>query len=498
MNFKRNKIRKKIPVTKQGEALTKGKNLNRRLNIKIPIITFLVIIGVLLFAISKAVSSIDFNVFLEVAGDELQTDAFGHTNFMILGTGDASHEGSSLTDTIIVASLDKESHLVTMVSIPRDLYVKDDTVGSSRINEVYIHAKNHLGNSSDGIDHLKGKVEEIMGIPIHYWVKVNFQGFTDLIDELGGIDVNVKNSIHDPYYPKDGTFEYETFSISAGQHHLDGDTALKYARSRKTTSDFDRAERQQEIIYAIKEKSLQTETIISTEKIKGLLNVLKANIETNIKVKEIITLGSMAGGFSQDSILHRLMHDDPTQCGGFLYTPERQFYNGMFVLIPAGGFEIIHKYAELNFNYPLSAKEETVIHLLNGTGTVGVAGETKQILQRFCYDVNRFGNGNTKDVQETTYYYKEGERPDGIDFLKIMIPGKESTEIPEEYLEYIEATGVILEIGYDYVNSENYFEDAFYYLPVPKAATDSSEEATEGEATETPEATESAETTTET
>ena len=142
-----------------------------------------------------------------------------------------------------------------------------------------------------------------MGIPIHYWVKIDFDGFKDLVDAIGGIDINVEKAIYDPNYPKDGTYLYEPFSISAGQQHLDGNTSLKYARSRYTTSDFDRADRQQQIIYAIKEKALQTETILNREKISQILESLKNNIETNITIKELLTLGSLAGDYSSDKIL---------------------------------------------------------------------------------------------------------------------------------------------------------------------------------------------------
>jgi len=495
MNFKVKKIRKKIKPRKKEEefeqepAKSTPSKLAKKFNagkysIHLSIIIPVVIIALLIGGIVKAVSSIDFTVFLEIAGEELQTDAFGHTNFMVLGTGGGEHEGADLTDTIIVASLDNENKLISMVSIPRDLYIKDNEVGSSKINEVYFNAKNYYGSSISGLEHMKEKIEEIMGIPIHYWVKVDFQGFKELVDALGGIDVYVEESIYDPYYPKDGTYLYEPFSIAAGQHHLDGETALKYARSRKTTSDFDRAKRQQQIIYAIKEKALQTEIVLSQEKITELLETLKKNIETNIKIKEILTLGSMADDYSEEQISHRLIHDDPNQCGGFLYTPSREFYNGMFVLIPAGGFEFLHRYADMNFNLPLIAEESAKVHILNGTRTAGIAGEAKQILKRYCIEVIRFGNAKDQNLNQTTYYYEQkydenGEkipsRPHLLDFLQKMIPGQENTEIPQEYKEYMTSADIIIEIGQDYANSPEYIDDPFYYLPPAISSTPSSE-----------------------
>jgi len=521
MNFKRKKIRKIIKESKrhkkiaQDEVETLQGNFNkkysfhideisktekalktkRRLKISIPIVTSLLIVLALGVGIVKAISSINVTTILELAGEELQTDAYGHSNFLLLGTAGEKNEGTDLTDTIIVASLDPENSIVSMVSIPRDLYVKSEIIPDSKINEIYLNAMNHYGNSRQGIEHLKDELETILGIPIHYWAKVNFDGFKDLIDAIGGVDVYVEERIYDPYYPKDGTYLYEPFLIEAGQQHLDGETALKYARSRKTTSDFDRARRQQQLIHAIKEQALNTEVIFSQEKIKEILAALKANIETNIKIREILMLGSMADQFSEENIVHKLIHDDPTKCGGFLYTPMRQYYGGMFVLLPAGGFDYLHTYADLVFGFPRVNMENAKIHILNGTGIGGVAGETKMVLKRLCFEINRHGNAATSDLEQTTYYYKQkfdedgneiDSRPLALDFLKRIIPGRESTQIPLEYQDYMVETDILLEIGKDYTSSDKYIEDPFYYLP---AATPSptSTPSTTTETTETTE-----------
>lgn len=483
MNFKTKKIRKNIPekhpkpeIQISDDTINKP-STKKNHKVYLGIAFSIAIIILLVFAIVKTLASIDFKILLKAAGEDLKQDSYGHTNFLILGTGGKNHEGSDLTDSIILASLDQENKLVTMTSIPRDLYIKDPTIGNSRINEVYYNAKNYYKSSSEGLNNMKLKIESIMGIPVHYFLKIDFDGFKELIDALGGIDVNVESAIYDPFYPKDGTFLYETFSISAGQHHLDGTTALKYARSRKTTSDFDRAERQQQIIYAVKEKALSTEILFSRDKISEILETLKENIETDITVKEILTLGGVAADYTSEQISHRLIHDDPTQCGGFLYTPAREFYGGMFILLPAGGFEFLHKYSDLTFNLPQIAKEKARLHILNGTKRAGAAGETKQILKRFCFEVSRFGNAPNRDIAATTYYFKpqidaEGNvtstRPLTLDFLQKLIPGKESNTPPQEYLDngYFNEAEIILELGKDYTDSEKYLEDPFYSLPL--------------------------------
>jgi LCP family protein required for cell wall assembly len=457
MNFETKKIDKNTPRKKPQFKHKK------KLTISITLLVPLVIITVLILGIFKACSQIDFSFFLEMAGDELEADAYGHTNILVLGTGGLNHDGANLTDSIIVASLDYDNNLVSMLSIPRDLYVEDSILNNSRINEVYANGRVQFESSSKGIEYMKEKVEEIVGMPIHYWLKVDFKGFKDLIDALGGIEVYVKEDLNDPYYPKDGTILFEPLYIKKGIHEMDGELALKYARSRKTTSDFDRANRQQDLIYAIKEKALDLKVILSKDKIENILDALKDNIETNIKIKEILTLGSYADNFSEQNILHRLIHDDPTQCGGFLYTPERKFYGGMFVLIPAGNYDFLHNYSNLNFNFPQVARENLTVQILNGTKTGSVAGTTKQILQRYCFNIIRYGNGRNQDITETTYYYRSEKPPAALDFLKKLIPGKESKIIPTEYNEY--TADIIIELGTDYVNSEKYIDDPFYYLP---------------------------------
>lgn len=498
MNFKTTKINNN-PDPSPTEPRKKFKfKFEKKYGISLSIIGLILLITLLSIGIYKAIKSIDFTVFLTIAGDELLTDEHGHTNFLILGTGGENHEGSDLTDTILIASVDNESKLVTMLSIPRDLYVQDALVGSSKVNEVYHYATKYYDNKQQGLLHLKSKLEELIGTDIQYYLLVDFKGFKELVDTLGGLDLYVENDLYDPYYPKDGTFLYEPFKITQGQHHMDGETALKYARSRKTTSDFDRAKRQQDIIYAVKERALATDIILSTEKISEILNTLKDNIETNLTVKELLTLGTFAKDFSKDSINHKLIHDDPSRCGGLLYTPAREYYNGMFVLLPAGGTEFIHKYSELNFDYPEINIENPQIHVLNSTKDAGVAGETKQILKRFCFEIIRYGNGKDQLLEQTTYYYKQKydedgdpieSRPPSLDFLQTLIPGIESTTIPEEYLEYSLDADIIIDLGADYVDSENYIDDPFYYLTdvyssIPTPKTSSTELNEETNATE--------------
>jgi len=466
MEFKKQKIRKKLKKTKRKKSIQHKKWF--------PIVASLVIVFLLALGVVNAISNLNFSNLLRIAGQELEQDAYGHTNILLLGTGGREHEGGNLTDSIIVASIDQENNLVSMLSIPRDLYIEDELLGSSRINEMFYKAKTHYGSTTEGLTYTKGLLEKVTGIPIHYYVQINFDGFKEFVDAIGGIDIYVPKAINDPEYPKDGTFGYEPFFINAGQHHMDGSTALKYARSRKTTNDFDRAERQQQILYAVKEKLMSSKIIFDKEKTQDVMRTLQENIKTNINIQEIMTLGSIAEDFSSERITHRLIHDDAHKCGGFLYPPYSEFYNNQFVLLPAGGFNHLHLYSELLFNHPQSTHTETKLHILNSTNRGGVAGEAKQILKRFCFDVVNHENGITQDKTETTYYIaqqydEDGEpipyQPAALDFLTRIIPGQISLTPPAEYQTYLNEADIIIEIGSNYVNSDQYLEDPFIYDP---------------------------------
>lgn len=483
--------------------------------INLSILISLAIIGVLCFAIIKIVSGLNFNTVLIAAGESLKQDNNDHTNILILGTGTKTHEGTDLTDTIISASYNHDKEILTMISIPRDLHIKDNEFYSTRINEIYLMANEKLKDSKLALEYLVKKTEEITGLDYQYYIKINFDGFKEIVDTLGGIDVNVANSIYDPFYPKGETGLYEIFSIGQGLQHMDGEIALKYARSRKTSSDFDRSNRQQEIILAVKDKALQTASAFDTDTLQNLLRTAQDNIETNLTVREMMSFGGLIGDLPRERIYSKLIHDNPVDCGGFLYTPLIELYGGAFVLIPAGNVSFVQKYVDLLTNNPEYLDENLKIQILNSTKRSGSAAEQKQVLQRYCVNITRFGNGISQDNLNTKIYYKmiplPKKNPD--DEIKLYKPitieilkkyffptAIESTEIPQAYknLGYDQSADIIIDLGSDYTTSESYIEDPFYelYDQIYAPATESSTTTIDTSTTDT--STTGASTTTET
>lgn len=214
----------------------------------------------------------------------------GRINILLLGMGGEGHKGKYLTDTIMLVSIDPLTYESAMFSIPRDLYVKIPDTGGvhTKINAVYTFEKrNEKSSTGESFDSMKKVVKSITGQDVHYYLTLNFEGFTQIIDELGGIEVEVEDDIYDPTYPGPN-YSYQTFEISKGHHHLDAQTALKYARVRHTKGgDFGRARRQQQVIASAKRKAFSLKTLANPAKIASLLDTLGENCKTDIQIAEI-------------------------------------------------------------------------------------------------------------------------------------------------------------------------------------------------------------------
>ena len=201
-------------------------------------------------------------------------------NILLLGMGGEGHDGAYLTDTIIVASFKPATKQVALVSIPRDLYVDMGSFGWRKINSA-----NAYGETSDypggGAALAAQAVNDVIGQPIDYFVKVDFNGFKKLIDDLGGVDINVLQSFSDQQYP-DYEHGYQTITFTKGLEHMNGERALQYSRSRHGNngqgSDFARSQRQMQILLAVKNKALSPGTLLNPVKLNDLFNNITANI----------------------------------------------------------------------------------------------------------------------------------------------------------------------------------------------------------------------------
>lgn len=169
-------------------------------------------------------------------------------------------DGAYRTDTMMVVSLDPRTDSVGILSVPRDLYVNIPGYASlQRVNSAYVLGE--LRQPGTGASLAMQTVQYNLGIQIHDYIIVDFNAFITFVDAIGGIDVTNQTTINDPQYPAMYGYGYDPFYLAPGEHHLDGTTALKFARTRHGSSDFRRAERQQQVIFAIRDQLLSLETL---------------------------------------------------------------------------------------------------------------------------------------------------------------------------------------------------------------------------------------------
>lgn len=209
----------------------------------------------------------------------------GRINILLLGRAGEHYPGQNLTDTIIVMSIDTTNKKVSLLSLPRDLYVKiPDTSLYTKINSLYQYG---LSNNEGSLP-LRTAVESITGQKIHYFFDLDFDGFEKVIDALHGISVDVVRDFSDPRYPGKN-YSYETFEIKKGWQTLDGATALKYVRERHNDpeGDFGRAKRQQQVIQAIKDKAFSLGTFFNIVTINNVLTALGENVRTDMPIDDM-------------------------------------------------------------------------------------------------------------------------------------------------------------------------------------------------------------------
>lgn len=215
-------------------------------------------------------------------------------NFLLIGS-DRRPGGSFRTDTMVIAMLRPKEGQVSMISIPRDLWVYIPSSGNQRINTAYQTGEIY-GYPGGGPGLLKETILYNLGIQIHHTAMVEFDGFKHIIDTLGGIDVPVSCPytdwrLIDPSYNPNIEDNWWLYTVGPGVVHMDGDLALWYARSRMRSSDFDRGRRQQETLRAIYSRVLQTGTIA---RIPALYNDLTSIVETDITLTEMLQLALYA------------------------------------------------------------------------------------------------------------------------------------------------------------------------------------------------------------
>ena len=259
----------------------------RRFGIKRFIFTFLglFILAAVLYAgyLVTIVAKISTNSW-QLGG--LSEDSGGRTNLLVLGVGDPGHAGENLSDTMMVISLDSGTHRIAQVSIPRDLRVLIPGYGYSKINAANTYGGEVLA------EHV---VSNTLDAQIDYYVQTDFSGMKDIVDAVGGVDVNVTQRLVDTEYPcDDNQYAVCGLDIEPGLQHMDGARALQYVRCRKGTcgNDFGRAARQQELLGLLKPKVLDPALLLHPDKLTRLTTAVQKSIKTNLGLFQLLELAN--------------------------------------------------------------------------------------------------------------------------------------------------------------------------------------------------------------
>ena len=320
------------------------------------------------------------------------------------------------TDTMILFTIDPTTRSAGMISIPRDLWVKIPGFEYGKINTAYFLGQAYKVTGG-GPALAMQTVEQLLDVNINFYAQIDFYAFEKFIDEIGGIDFNVTEEISvDPLGP------HNTVLLEAGLQHLDGATALAYARSRNTAgSDFDRADRQQKVIMAIRKRILDFNMLpILIEKSPILYKQLKGGVHTNLTLEQVIALAWLASQVPQNNIQKGVIGPDQVT--------NDVSYDGQYILVP--DITAIRMLRDEVFtpDNPAAVKVEEIdtgktptprpaatatgdpaqlfkaekarVSVLNGTYTSGLASETTQYLK--SKGINVAVTDNAPDVYEQT------------------------------------------------------------------------------------------------
>lgn len=273
-----------------------------------------------------------------------QTD--GRTNLLLLGIPGGSHAGADLTDSMMILSINQKSKTNYLISLPRDIW--SDTL-KDKINSAYHYGEEK--KQGGGLVLAKVVAEDVIGMPVHYGLVIDFSGFRRVIDDVGGVDVNVTSGFNDPDFPIEGKEEdacsgdrqfrcrYETLTFVTGIQLMDGTTALKYVRSRHAEgdegSDFARNRRQQEVIFALKQKMTQPSVWMSPVRLRKVLASYDAATDTDMRIAELVTIAKLVARTKSEQIVRISLEDQ-------LLTPPIWMYGGKYVLIPKEDYETLH------------------------------------------------------------------------------------------------------------------------------------------------------------
>lgn len=396
-------------------------------------------------------------------GNQLAGEEEGRVNIMLIAIGGEGHSGQNLADTIMVASIKPETGEVALLSIPRDLYVQvPEEDYWSKINAV--HAYGESQKKDEGPKVLEKAVEEVTGLPIHYYGRVDFVAFKEIIDSIGGIDINIENTFFD-YWHK--------ITFPAGTEHMDGERSLAYVRARYVEGpeggDFKRAARQQQVLLALREKAFSVNTALDFSALNEILNSLSDNVRTSMQLWEMKRLYEIARSIDQSTVHSSVYTTGPT---GVL-VGDTEVLGGTPASVlktKTGDYSETQRIAQNLFtegkevqaapanNTPTSTPEpeqeeeappaedapKPNVEVRNATTVSGLAKKTGDELAAKDYEVTAIANADTASLAKTTVYIIDEEFAEGAKALATLLKAELKTGLPDSESKTNAAALVVL------------------------------------------------------
>lgn len=323
-------------------------------------------------------------------------------NILFLGIDRRENDpGPWRTDTMILFSVDPISNTASMLSLPRDLWVRLPVYNvDERINAAYVYGE-QFRYPGGGAEYAKKAVQYNLGVPVHRYVTLDFDGFVRIIDALGGVEIDVPRDIVDNAYPTPD-FGTTRLYIPAGWQKMDGELALKYARTRHDSSDIDRAHRQQQLVMAVRDKVLRLNFPIA--RIPEQLRILGESLKTDMTLEEMYAIAQAVRKVPSEDIGSEVIDETMvitwrTPQGWDVLVPQRDrmrlLVNRLFPMpTPQVSLGTLGDRARL-------AEEAARIEVQNGTQTPGLASRMSTELRSNGYNVVRYGNADRFDHPET-------------------------------------------------------------------------------------------------
>ncbi|HEY3058435.1 MAG TPA: LCP family protein [Chloroflexota bacterium] len=305
------------------------------------------------------------------------------------------------TDTLLLFVADRATPRVAMVSVPRDLWVSVPGHGEERINAAY-----ELGGSQSA----KQTVSNVLGQPVDRFVVIGLQGVRDVVDAVGGVDITVAQAIHDDAYPTDD-YGVITVDIPAGRQHMDGETALRYARTRHQDSDFGRIARQQQVIGGVRNALLNP---LSWPRIPAVVVAVSQSMKTDVNPLDVIAIGA--------AVLRDPGEPDRLVVDTSLVTP----------VIGEGGAFLLEPRPELRptvARFLGGSTAASSIEVLNGAGVPGLARATADRLTQRGFAIANVADADRPQTQTTIETRPEARRTADSVASTLGVPASRVSEV---------------------------------------------------------------------